>query len=546
MLRVVILAASAVALAGLSFVLFSGADSQIQPKALVVLQPTTPGTPQAGHSNLNGTSRAGQFVGGGAGLTDVVASGLDLPLSWSGNLATADGLSISVAGSTGANRAIQASLTTTNGSASAIFAQAIGEGYGVQAQGVRAGVLGSTTTTNGYGVFGFHGAPTGDGIAVYGSAVSPNGTGVYGISDGTGVVGYGGAIGVLGTGGNATIGVKGESGFNDGVQGVVGGPSNGAAGVRGRATASSGLTNGVHGESSSTSGTGVFGNTPAGTGETYGVQGRSSSTAGTGVSGYTSAATGATFGVKGQSNSNAGIGVYGLNTRTSGFTFGGIFQSDSTDGIGVFGHATRTSGANYGVYGDARSTTGVGVYGQVPATGTGVGVWGRGESATGWGVYANGRLGASGGKSFRIDHPLDPENKWLLHYCSEGPEPLNVYSGSITTDAQGFATIHLPDYFEEINRDPRVQLTVDDSSDDFVMAKVVGGVNAATCRIRTSKPNVKVYWEVKAVRNDRWMQKHGAPVEQDKGEHEIGKYQHPELYGLPAEMGIARRDVRGQ
>ena len=37
-------------------------------------------------------------------------------------------------------------------------------------------------------------------------------------------------------------------------------------------------------------------------------------------------------------------------------------------------------------------------------------------------------MAGSGVKAFRIDHPLDPENKYLLHYCAEGPEPLNVYT----------------------------------------------------------------------------------------------------------------------
>ncbi|MGE0001934.1 MAG: hypothetical protein AB7T05_07695 [Fimbriimonadaceae bacterium] len=46
----------------------------------------------------------------------------------------------------------------------------------------------------------------------------------------------------------------------------------------------------------------------------------------------------------------------------------------------------------------------------------------------------------------------------------------------MVTDRQGWQTVRLPDYFESINRDPRVHQTIDGTSDDFVMSKVVGGV----------------------------------------------------------------------
>lgn len=45
-------------------------------KALVTLQSSTPGQTQVGHVNVSGTVRAGQFVGGGSGLTSVTATSL--------------------------------------------------------------------------------------------------------------------------------------------------------------------------------------------------------------------------------------------------------------------------------------------------------------------------------------------------------------------------------------------------------------------------------------------------------------------------------------
>src|SRR6185369_2591920 len=82
----------------------------------------------------------------------------------------------------------------------------------------------------------------------------------------------------------------------------------------------------------------------------------------------------------------------------------------------------------------------------------GYGVYGTGGL---YGVFSNGNLSASGTKSFRMDHPSDPENKYLLHYCAEGPEPLNLYTGTVTTDAKGEAWVQLPAYCEAINKDFR-------------------------------------------------------------------------------------------
>lgn len=56
--------------------------------------------------------------------------------------------------------------------------------------------------------------------------------------------------------------------------------------------------------------------------------------------------------------------------------------------------------------------------------------------------------------------------------------------------------------------------------------------------IRTSQPNVKVSWEVKAVRNDRFVQRAGAPVEIEKSAADKGKYLAPTLYDQPADKGI--------
>ena len=88
--------------------------------------------------------------------------------------------------------------------------------------------------------------------------------------------------------------------------------------------------------------------------------------------------------------------------------------------------------------GTALSDGGYGVYGFAQAgSGTTYGVAGRTSSPTGWALYAFGDFGASGLKSFRIDHPTDPENAYLVHYATESPYPQNFYSGNVTTGADG-------------------------------------------------------------------------------------------------------------
>lgn len=158
-----------------------------------------------------------------------------------------------------------------------------------------------------------------------------------------------------------------------------------------------------------------------------------------------------------------------------------------------------------------------------------------------------GRTGASGTKSFRIDHPDDPVGKYLMHYSTEGPEVMNFYSGKVTLDATGSAVVRLPSYFAKINKDPRYQLTpigapmpmlylaVEIDEDLLATAALNdndGPAPICSFRIAGGAPGGKVSWRVEAVRNDRFLRQHGAPVEMDKPDSERGTYQQPELYGV--------------
>ncbi len=359
-------------------------------------------------------------------------------------------------------------------------------------------------------IFGYHTATTGRGIGVYGQSASTDGRGVFGWASAASGVNYG---------------VYGQS------------ASTAGRGVFGWATATNGFTYGVFGRSASTDGTGVFGWASATNGFTYGVFGRSASTDGTGVFGWASATTGATYGVIGLSDSTAGKAVYGMASATTGTTYGGWFENRSTDGRGVYGLASAITGFTYGGWFESASSNGRGVVGRTLAlSGMTFGVYGISSSIDGYGVYSEGRFAATGTKAFQIDHPLRPETHYLNHFCAESPEPQNFYNGVVVLDARGEAWVQLPDYFEAINRNPRYILTpVGAPMPNLHVAQKIQGNRF---KIAGGVPGGEVSWEVKAIRNDRWVQEYGYETEQEKEDEIKGKYLHPELYGQPKEKGV--------
>lgn len=314
-----------------------------------------------------------------------------------------------------------------------------------------------------------------------------------------------------------------------GVQGAITAVSPGAsaAGVRGQIDGTTNQGAGVYG-SHAGSGVGILG----------------FSTGGSGVKGFTSATTGVTYGGFFQSASNAGTGVSGLVTSTQGETYGGYFQSNSPSGTGVYGLANSTSGFNYGIWGETDSPDGVAVRGKVTSNvGTPYAVWGEvpsgGSGYAGYfdgRVHVNGNLSKSSG-SFKIDHPLDPANKYLYHSFVESPDMMNIYNGNVVTDAQGRATIQLPEWFDVLNKDFRYQLT---PIGQFAQVIVEQEIKNNRFVIRTDKPKVKVSWQITGIRNDAYARNYRLPVEEVKPPSERGTYLHPELFGMPDHLTPAR------
>lgn len=241
--------------------------------------------------------------------------------------------------------------------------------------------------------------------------------------------------------------------------------------------------------------------------------------------------------------SDLGISFYpGENHAPAAYAHS--YNSNTSRSYGLIGLADQSGGVNYGVFGDSEGGTssmgvGGGGYG---GTSYNIGIYGgAGSSAASnyagyfYGdVYVSGTL-SKGGGSFKIDHPQDPANKYLIHSFVESPDMMNIYNGNVVTDAQGIAVVELPTYFDVLNIEFRYQLTV---MGEFAQAIIKEEVSGNQFTIQTDKPNVKVSWQVTGIRNDPWAQENRIEVEVDKPAHEKGLYLHPELFGKSADQGM--------
>lgn len=140
-----------------------------------------------------------------------------------------------------------------------------------------------------------------------------------------------------------------------------------------------------------------------------------------------------------------------------------------------------------------------------------------------------------GGGSFKIDHLLDPENRYLYHFFVESPDMMNIDNGNVVTDAEGQAVVELPGWFEALDRDFRCQLTV---IGQFAQAMVEREIQNNRFAIPTSVGGVKVSWQVTGIRQDPFANANRIPVEVDKPEAERGRFLHPEAFGRPIELGV--------
>jgi len=213
-------------------------------------------------------------------------------------------------------------------------------------------------------------------------------------------------------------------------------------------------------------------------------------------------------------------------------------RGDSDDGFGVFGHSTNQDGV-VGTSGGA----GAGVRGQAEDLINGRAAFFNGDvlvregnlevlrvDSVGGNVRVSGevaaqKLTAFGDKPFKIDHPLDPQNKYLLHNAVESSERKNVYDGEEQLEANGEASVKLPDWFEALNGDFRYQLTaVGGPAPNLHVAEEISENSGNRFKIAGGEEGMKVCWQVTGTRKDPWAAANPFEVEQEKPEEERGRY----------------------
>jgi hypothetical protein len=148
---------------------------------------------------------------------------------------------------------------------------------------------------------------------------------------------------------------------------------------------------------------------------------------------------------------------------------------------------------------------------------------------------------SKGGGSFKIDHPLDPENKYLYHSFVESPDMMNVYNGNVVLDGKGEASVQLPDYFEALNHEFRYQLTAlgAPGPDLYIAEKIKDN----SFKIAGGQPGMEVSWQVTGIRQDPYANEHRIPVEKDKAQDERGLYLYPDVYNQPDDKQIGKVDL---
>jgi hypothetical protein len=217
-----------------------------------------------------------------------------------------------------------------------------------------------------------------------------------------------------------------------------------------------------------------------------------------------------------------------------------LIYSNNVSGTALYGQSTNAisvrgiSEGSYGVFGASESSAGV-----------------RGQSTNDSGVYGfslnssagyfngdvvvTGTCCGGGSGTSRIDHPLDPANKYLYHSLVESPEMKTISDGVVTLDATGEAVVSMPEWFDALNRDFRYQLTCVGAYAPVYIAEEIQGDRF---KIAGGKAGMKVSWQVTGIRQDPYANAHRIHVEEDKPADERGKYLHPTEWGQPEALGV--------
>ncbi|MFA7123339.1 MAG: hypothetical protein WC212_04820, partial [Candidatus Delongbacteria bacterium] len=193
--------------------------------------------------------------------------------------------------------------------------------------------------------------------------------------------------------------------------------------------------------------------------------------------------------------------------------------------------ATSTTGsATYGVYGYAGggSSTNYGIFGGAYGTGSYAGYFAGDINVTGVVVKSKDEV--------KIDHPLDPENKYLTHSNIISDEMASVYNGNAALDANGKAVVMLPDWFEAMNTDFKYQLTpIGAPGPNLYISKKI---SRNSFEIAGGSSGMEVSWQITATRIDNYAKNNPLKVEADKEDDKKGLYLHPGSFGQAEDKGI--------
>lgn len=246
-------------------------------------------------------------------------------------------------------------------------------------------------------------------------------------------------------------------------------------------------------------------------------------------------------GVHGEALGPGTFGVYGYAAEPGGRAFGGATQAPGSFGMqlgvagdhshGVFSEAGGADSTavyavaheprSHGVYGAALARDSAGIFADAREVAGAHALWAEGRTH----VNAESTHAAAG---FKIDHPQDPNGRYLAHAAVESHERKTVYDGVAELDGHGRAVIRLPHWFDALNADVRYQLTAIGAA--MPNLHVSRAAEDNSFEVAGGAAHRRVSWQVTGVRQDIWAASHPLAVEEHKRAGAEGRLLHPALH----------------
>jgi hypothetical protein len=197
--------------------------------------------------------------------------------------------------------------------------------------------------------------------------------------------------------------------------------------------------------------------------------------------------------------------------RASNWGNGRAIEANSGTGTAVY----VTASGGHGVYAQT-SGSGRAIYGQ--NAGIGFAGYFTGD------VHVAGNLSASGTKPFRIDHPLDPENKFLFHTAIESPEIRNTYYGQAVT-SDGSIVIDLPRWWSDLNGVNKAEYNYTLTSiGKYSRLFISKEIENNQFEVSTIDSDCTFSWQISAIRHDHNAENCGYQIEKEKTQEEKEEY----------------------